>query len=582
MIRLEITDPATGHVLLPHLSASLSFQMIRENPLFNQRGDYTYDIDISLRDPHNRAIYQHLDRITANKRPQNRRARLICDGHVIADGTEVILKKEGDTLKVQILAGNSEMNYLTADDSLRIREMNFGSIPSPTAAGAVGNAYKVYPQADYVFPQCVTSMPEEGSWTYINEIDWSMNTLAYREGTVLRPMPFVLYVFEKFIRLLGYTIGTNELLNDTRWTRLIMIHNFDTLDIAKMLPDWSAAEFLKQMEIFFNCVVCLNPVSKRADILAYNSFASRNNAIEIPQEDIVDDFERVYDAEEAGFLHHYEDIEYELPGGEYWKRTCLDPSVERLCTEVTATFAEVDQIPIEDSEWTIYHSTSPDLRYVRVNELCTATEEWARIYKRYIVNQFKPHTENSGSTTTLKVIPARTELHLAGISRIYPVAEEVEKKEEVEFKEAIGSTISETTVDNMQVCFYTTAGYSFGFNPGDRTLYALTFVRPSCATTLDYIDTRVGMFVHLPTYTGIANMTLELNGQQGLYNTHFRPEQAIDIQEACTIKFRARGGYDLKLPFLIRGRLFVCQQLKYTYADSHQHPIVEGTFYPYL
>lgn len=77
-------------------------------------------------------------------------------------------------------------------------------------------------------------------------------------------------------------------------------------------------------------------------------------------------------------------------------------------------------------------------------------------------------------------------------------------------------------------------------------------------------------------------MTLELNGQQGLYNTHFRPEQAIDIQEACTIKFRARGGYDLKLPFLIRGRLFVCQQLKYTYADSHQHPIVEGTFYPYL
>ena len=118
MIRLEITDPTTAEILVPHLSASFSFEMVRENPLFNRRGDYTYDIDISMRDPYNRAIYKHVNRLTATSKPLNRRARLLADGHVIADGTEVILRLEADTLKIQIVAGNSELNYLTADDNI--------------------------------------------------------------------------------------------------------------------------------------------------------------------------------------------------------------------------------------------------------------------------------------------------------------------------------------------------------------------------------------------------------------------------------------------------------------------------------
>ena len=139
--------------MVPHLPSTLGFELIRENPFFARRGDYTYDIDISLRDPHNRAIYDHIDRLTRAGRPQNRRARLYCDGHVICDGTEVILKKEGDNVKIQILAGNSELNILTADENLRIRDMDFGSFTEPRDRQTYLG--QIYPDVRIAYPLCV-------------------------------------------------------------------------------------------------------------------------------------------------------------------------------------------------------------------------------------------------------------------------------------------------------------------------------------------------------------------------------------------------------------------------------------------
>ena len=108
MIRLEIYTEGQTTPLVPNISPEISFEMIRENPLFNQRGDYTYDIDISLRDPHNRKIYEHIDRITSNSYPKGRKMKIICGGNTVCEGTEVILRKEDDNVKVQVLSGNSE------------------------------------------------------------------------------------------------------------------------------------------------------------------------------------------------------------------------------------------------------------------------------------------------------------------------------------------------------------------------------------------------------------------------------------------------------------------------------------------
>lgn len=602
MIRLEITDPTTAEILVPHLSASFSFEMVRENPLFNRRGDYTYDIDISMRDPYNRAIYKHVNRLTATSKPLNRRARLLADGHVIADGTEVILRLEADTLKIQIVAGNSELNYLTADDSLRIRDMDFGFIPSLTNELAAETSMKVFPAANYVFPKSIRDLgalprerevmePQEHEEllrkVYLNLCEYSTSThrMEYEEGTDLRGMPYVLYLVERFVQQMGYTIENNELREERRWCRLIMAHGYDTLDIAKMLPNWTAAEFLKEVETFFNCVFLVNPVSRGVIIKKYQNFIKENNPIVI--EKIVDDFERDYEAENAEFMHEYEGVEYELPDGDYWKRMSLDPSVEKLCTRITATLEAVgakrgEGMPVEQTYWKIFKLPDKDVEFVKINSYVEGTTYPAgnEVYKRYFVNQFKPYGE--GEKKTLKIIPVRTEYIPGSPVRICPVTEEVEKKENVIFSEAIGKKITENTVENMQVCFYTPDGNAFGVNY-DRTIYRTNFRTPICVTAQDYLEDRVyGVPVHVPDYTGLEELTLELNGEHGLYNTHFVKNMAINMNEANKIRFRCSTLLDTTMQFIIHGRLFVCQQLRYTYGDGRQHPIVEGTFFPYL
>ena len=81
---------------------------------------------------------------------------------------------------------------------------------------------------------------------------------------------------------------------------------------------------------------------------------------------------------------------------------------------------------------------------------------------------------------------------------------------------------------------------------------------------------------------GADRMTLVLRYTYGRYMQDFNAAAKIDTNEKHVIQIKSAHRYDLLTPFLIHGRLFVCQQLKYTYADGRQHPIVEGTFYPYI
>ena len=88
--------------------------------------------------------------------------------------------------------------------------------------------------------------------------------------------------------------------------------------------------------------------------------------------------------------------------------------------------------------------------------------------------------------------------------------------------------------------------------------------------------------IHLPTYIGREDLTLELNGEYGLYENHFKSELVSNLEDSYTIYFNSKEILDPTSKFLIHGRLFVCQQLKYTYANGHQDPVVEGIFYPYI
>ncbi len=579
MIRLEITDPTMGKTYVPHLSDSMNFEIITENPLFYKRGGYTLDIDISLKDPENRAIYNHIDRITSVDRPKGRKARLLCDGRVVCDGTEMLLSWTKDEVKIQIVAGSSELNYLIADDDLRVRDMNLGVIPQETASVVSGNLKKCYPDVNYNYP---LFKDEEGE--RINFFEWNSGSSSFVlvEGN-MQPIPFVLHIIDKFIEALGFKVKSNALASDPRWKRLIMPHNHETRELAKMLPDWSALEFLGYIESFFNCVFYADPITKEVNIECYQGYLENAATKEI-KDDVVLDMKEVKLEEDKSAIHYYENLAYALPSGEYWKYKSLDETVIKICEQVNATFAQVDNMDPEDCEWKIFKNTDYGFQFIKTSDLCPHPygEEYATPM-RYIVNQFAPHVETRNETVNeLKIIPARTEMALfSGWAIIMPVVDVIDKKTELEFKEAVKSGYSEDATDIMQVAFYSFEGNGFGRGTGGA-FYRLNYPLINCVTARDYMDEDYNNHIHLPTYIGREDLTLELNGEYGLYENHFKSELVSNLEDSYTIYFNSKEILDPTSKFLIHGRLFVCQQLKYTYANGHQDPIVEGIFYPYI
>ena len=608
MIRLEITDPTTNAIHVPHLPATLSFTLLRENPLFNHRGDYTYDIDISLRDPHNRAIFSHINRLTANSRPQNRHARLICDGRIIADGTEVVLKKDDETLKIQILAGNSEINYLTADESLMVRDMDFGTIPEPTTEQAKAVSNKFYPQTNYVFPMlCKGTSTADGYDNEYHRGAWiqggNENGINYREGTALWPQPYLLYYVEKFIQLLGYEITRNDLRDDVRWTRLLLISGYRSLQYAKMLPNWTAAQFLNEIERFFNCIILTNPLLHTAQIVKIPDFYANVEPTEIKSEDITDKFQCDYDTANSDIIIAHNNLRYNLPSNAYYRYKCLSEDIEVAAKKVEMYYD--DALELEDNDWQIYsNGISNPLKYVITKD---RDSDGNVIRKRiHFVDEYRHEAPADTNWNEMAIIPAATFVRFykpASIAYNPPLwvaivsawPDYYDNSQAGDFTKVLIEGGGETASDKMQVAFYTgiikssKADQYTGELSTSDIYYAMLQTTPHMWTESPFTTDKNGQYLkqqyfqltptQLPVY---RQLTLELDGQYGRYQTDFNKNMLADFTTQFTIRFRSKAFLDPAKKFLINNRLFVCQQLKYTYSDGRQHPIVEGIFFPYI
>lgn len=586
--------------MVPHLPSTLGFELIRENPFFARRGDYTYDIDISLRDPHNRAIYDHIDRLTRAGRPQNRRARLYCDGHVICDGTEVILKKEGDNVKIQILAGNSELNILTADENLRIRDMDFGSFTEPRDRQTYLG--QIYPDVRIAYPTVFTAYASDKDSDITYDVPYIGNKMIFENGNSQydasapsRMFPFLMYYVEKFIQLLGFTIGTNELLQDERWKRLIIINGYQEvvegrgIVASKMLPDWSAAEFLQEIETFFNCVIVCNHVTKVANILSAKSFYSSANTVRLRDEDILDEFDCDFTVDEQ-FYNNYANVQYKMPDNEWGKYASLSEDVRNKCTRETAGIS--DQHIRSTDQWKIFHDEQYDFDYF---SLWIKQDENTRAHTIRRVDFFAQHLENVGSVNTMRIVPAEIRVVQAFPAQgqgwlTCAMPQYVERTEDQDFEESLENGMAEEkTMDTMQVAFYGAIRLRRSNSDGVETM---PYVAPMLFNQRYHT-----LWVNLHRYQDImdgavritdnditdgSKMNLELNGDAGRFGMDFSQSAQVNSKEARTIRFRGGAELDPTRQYLIHGRLFACQQLKYTYSNGSQHPVVEGIFFPCL
>ena len=142
------------------LPQSFSVTVKRENSFFTKSGEYTYDCTLRLDNPVNQQLYGFLHRL--NKTDQvttNRTAILMADGHVYCRGTEVVTKWTDQTVSIQIVSGESELNYLVGQER-KIEDLVLGGIDVQLAdlEGAVfevgreeawPTAHRTYGESDF-------------------------------------------------------------------------------------------------------------------------------------------------------------------------------------------------------------------------------------------------------------------------------------------------------------------------------------------------------------------------------------------------------------------------------------------------
>lgn len=592
MIRLELYQEGIDEPLVPNLSPDFSMEIIRENPLFALRGDYTYEIEISLRDSHNKKIYNHIERLNSNEYPKNRKARIIYAGRVLCEGPEIILEKDGESVKIQILSSNSELNYIVADKNLRIREMDFGEIGEIDAETASSVAGSIYPEANFAFPMIYTDTERD---RYRNiPSNSNLNTIVYDSSTQLMPCPYLLYYVERFVTLLGYRLIRNDLRDNNKWLRLIIIHGYEnTNKYSKLLPDWSAQEFIEEIEKFFNCSILIDSINRTAMIVDTNLHAQYTENIEIKRDEICDTFDVVKDKDDVVFLHDYRSIGYKLGESEFFKYAKINEETKKKCIYEKASPEQV--LASNETDWKIFESTIDDFEFIKLVQTYNGYNGMRR------VEQFKDYEAIEGNKTELRISPAETMLGGPSLGwgqggqQLWSIAYARIKKnaEDADFRQYIlDNAEKDETVEIMTVGFY---GMIYGrlyYNNNTPYFNKGVVKRPSCFNyhyypfvnnddpdTGDTIPAYVKIYnIDDSDFAGASRMTLELCGSGGRAETDYN-SSIYETNNEYRIKIKSKWVDPTSL-YNINGRVFVCRQIKYKFSNGTMEPMMEGIFYP--
>lgn len=269
-------------VVLPE---NFTITIIEENPFFTKNGKYTYDISLSLLDTINAQIYKHLNRINRKGDiPKNRSAYLVVDNEVMLNGTEVILEYTEREVKIQLVSGNSELNFLIGGDR-KLRDLNLGQAEKYIAKDwsdlyvkVNADMMKAYPERNWqLIPYAAGDNTDvlSDDQRYLNIGNcFSLGNAgpivtpvynSYVSGQV--PQPYLCFIIEKIIEAIGYTLNRNVLSEHDKWKYAYIVNGIQTFEFAKMLPDWTVNEFFTEIEQFFDCTFIVDEFSRTVQLL---------------------------------------------------------------------------------------------------------------------------------------------------------------------------------------------------------------------------------------------------------------------------------------------------------------------------
>lgn len=588
-----------------YINEATSIKLVDENAYFTKSGKYTFDVEIPLKDcSENIKNIGHINRLDVTKSVLNMSARIIADGHKIIDGTATVTQITEEKMKIQILSGNAEFNFLSKLPNLYIDEMDLGGVTDEN-----GNLYDENKYIEYLFNLPIKDKYRTMYGTFdTNDFvlfpihdtqnDVIHNDVCVRIGGVvtfprtiynydsifhpgdyggyiatLAVQPYWCFIIRKIFKTLGYTVVENQ-IEDTVLKNALIANAKRTLLFSRTLPHWNISQFIEQVENFFGVVIEANDSSREIRIVRRGNYFDQET---VYLDDICDEFtvdvddDRAEDISDANISYGFESVD---------KYMRIDEDImEVIEVKNFETYSQLktyyDGLSDEDKKKYIYETEgkqyidyrSGDSRYLRK------------------VNQFRNLVrDKEKNTIELKIVPVQMEIGRSFLEDFGTSGTMLQCFTEIVRMQAAADPYDGKPSDVQDLIDGNTSTESA------RDIVELA-INDGVMQRIPWVTWPPGAFVYPWPFVltddlkaGEVNrgFSFELNPVKGvvtMYDLVYGSTVKVSTQSELQVQFQTNKMYNPMSLFVIHCKPYICKQIEYKVDSKGIYPLKTGYFY---
>ena len=228
--------------------------------------------------PQNNHIFGPLNRATVDKERVTYPAKLIHQGRRVLNGTAIVLSVDNTTVKVQLVAGNAEFNFLTTD--CYIDELDLGReliYTEPDSYFQFANAKKalMFPSSDSADGVYLPVAYSDENTNKFNRYQWGLTSFKVSSGHEMllnTVQPYLVAVMRRLMEAFDYQLDYNYIAQTWMKNIYIVNANRENTWIAKALPHWTVGEFIDEIEKLFGVIFVADQDSNSVSFVDINSY----------------------------------------------------------------------------------------------------------------------------------------------------------------------------------------------------------------------------------------------------------------------------------------------------------------------
>lgn len=602
------------------LKKGSSFEYIVENRMFTGSDSYSLSITFPIKHcQQNIDLFGHIDRadVEAQKVVFDCEIR---DKTFSKFGTITITDYSEIEVKAQFLEGKSEQNFNKSLDNIYINDLDLGEPPTRNIKDI--SPYEAWNPLNYDFKYIALPWVNDYSGNIQNLAEFKVNESEILQGghfewdeentTGLSWQPYLLHLTKKICEAVNYQYDFSkwEAVDSLKYLLVCntLPHAWDMPEFAHALPHWSVEEYFQKLELFLGGEFDINHREKTIffnfseDILDKKPTILLEKIVDEFSSEINDDANNCKYSDAVNLV--YKDCDHQM-----WKYYSCDWFIKGNVNRIIKydTLQQIVNKYKQYKQWMGDQGRSysiNDVMYAADCDTYFIVRSYTRKYMIYSgwrvgylylcrlqpINMFGGRIMNNdddASNTEIEFVPACIDDTEDKYGRILFLSfsdfdEDDDSKTDTD-SDSDSDSDSESWENSPFIYTHSDRSLILGSKDKKAEYYDRIFIGW-------YNGTNYFRGTHLPypdvddviidddnwDNFAVADFSLRLNSKSRLNKIRYR----INPKVSYTFKFLADDIPDVRAPFLIHGKKYICEKITATFSDEGLSQLMKGIFYP--